>query len=505
MKTPQADKFLDTKHLSSGLKKRALVGAGFSVSAQTISYGIQTVGTIIMARILTPEAFGLVSMAMMFSLIARNFGLNGFTEAIIQRDKLTHYELSKLFWVNLLIMLGLTVVFVALSPLFAWFFREPQLTPVSMVMALTIIFGGLSTCHMALLNRNMNFKEASFAHVLDGLISTGIGIVLALQGFGVWALVIRRVSSSLGLSILSWLFCRWRPGIPAKGTDIKPLLSFGYRTYGNFLLIYVRNNLDKILVGKVFGKTSLGHYDRSSQLSSLLPTQLVLGLSGVGISTLSRLRDDPPRYRAYFAKALSVLSFLGFPGSVLFTLLGKDIIILLLGDKWSVAGQIFMALGPGIGVFVIYNTNVWLHVSLGRADRLMKWSILVLATSAVSYSVGLLFGPVGVAVAYSIMFYVLLFPSLAYAGSPAGIKVSFYFAHLWKYWASAFAAGGIYWVIFNLFPPMAVFYRDIGALAKIGLGSVLYAVLYLAVLAILFRGFKPLLMFLSLIKDMLGR
>lgn len=502
---PRNPSLLNTEHLKDGLKKKALVGASFSVFAQTVNYGIQTVGTIILARILSPEDFGLVSMAGTFCLLVQNYGLNGFREAIIQRDDLTEDHLRKLFWVNLAIMTGLTLFFVAISPAIAWFFGEASVTSISKGMALSILFSGLGTCHLALLSRSMKFNLFATAQVLAALISTGLAIGLAVWGLGVWSLVLRWVSLPLATTVFAWLFCGWKPGIPAKGTSIRDILGFGNKTYGNFVLTYIRNNLDKVLVGKAFGKTPLGHYDRSSQLSSVLPNQLTVALTGVGIATLSRLVNDPPRYRNYVFKAISVLSFIGFPGSVLFTLLGKDIILVLLGDRWSIAGDIFAALGPGIGAFVIFNVNVWLHMSLGRADRLLRWGFVVLAASVVSYTLGLLFGPVGVAVAYSAMFYLLLIPALAYAARPAGLGASFFVGILWKYWTAAFVSGASYWLLFTRFPPAARFYGGLTPLLKIGFGSLFYPALYLAFIAVLFKGWQPLTMMSSLIKDMLTR
>lgn len=481
------------------------MGAGFTVLAQTTNYGIQTVGTIIIARILTPDDFGLVSMVAVFSLFFQNFGPNGFTEALIQKEDLTHHQMSKLFWVNLSIMAGLTLLFVALSPAIAWFYQEVQLKAISTWMSLAIIFGGLGTCHTALLVRNMKFNLSGLTDVTAALLSTGIGIIAALRGYGLWSLVVRRVSQPLIASAFAWVFCRWRPGMPAKGTEIRPMLMFGVKTYGNFLMSYFRHNLDKVLVGRAFGKTPLGHYDRASQLSSVLPNQLTNALSSVGIATLSRLANDPEKYRSYFSKALSVLAFVGFPGSVLITLLGKDIILLLFGPQWNIAGEIFMGFGPGIGVFVLSNTNVWLHISLGRPDRLLKWGFVVLGGAALSYSVGLMFGPLGVAIAYSIMFYILLIPGLWYAGKPAAIKASFYLSVLWKYWTAAFASGFMCWLAARLLAPTAEFYHRLAPLERVGLGLIVYPVFYLGVIAILFRGLKPIAMFLALIKDMLTR
>jgi PST family polysaccharide transporter len=347
----------------------------------------------------------------------------------------------------------------------------------------------------------MKFKIYSMIQVGAALFSTGLGVLLAARGYGYWSLVLRRLSLPLITAVLAWLLCRWLPSLPGKGPSIRPLLAFGFKTYGNFLLSYVRNNLDRILIGKAFGKAPLGNYDRANQLSSLLPNQLTIGLSGVGVAALSRLRNDPKRYLNYFEKSLSILSFVGFPGSILLTLIGKDIIIFLLGSNWSTAGDIFVALGPAIGVFVIYSTSTWLHISLGRPDRLLKWSVGMLIASALAYAVGLQHGPLGVAIAYSTLFYILLVPALHYAGKPINIKVSFYLSIIWKYWLASFLAGAITWSIFHILGTPTAFYAQLSLLARITLASVIYLLMYLGLIYVLFKGFRPLSLLVSTVKE----
>jgi len=247
----------------------------------------------------------------------------------------------------------------------------------------------------------------------------------------------------------------------------------------------------------------LGHYDRANQLSSLLPNQLTIGLAGVGVAALSRLRNEPQRYLSYFEKSLAILSFVGFPGSILLTLVGKDIIIFLLGKNWSAAGDIFVALGPAIGVFVIYNTSTWLHISLGRPDRLLKWSVGVLMASALAYSIGLRYGPLGVAVAYSTLFYILLIPALLYAGRPLNIKAAYYLSILWKYWLASFAAGACFWFLAHGLGMTSSLYGHFGILARILVGSVLYLVMYLAAIYVLFKGLGPLSLLVATVKEIL--
>jgi O-antigen/teichoic acid export membrane protein len=499
------DSLLDTEHLQTGFKKRAIRGAGFTISAQTLNFAIQTVGTIILARLLRPEDFGLVTMVSAFSLIVQNFGLNGFTEAVVQRRAISHDQMSKLFWTNLRIMLLLTLAFMLVSPVLVWFYKESELRKIAIVMSLSILSGGLSTCHHALLVRNMEFRLISLGTVLASILSTAIAIVAAIRGFGYWAIVLRQIAYPLLTAASRWIFCPWRPGIPSKETDIRSILKFGLHTYGNFLMDYLRKNSDKMIIGRLFGRGSLGHYDRATNLSSLLPNQLSSALSGVGVATLSRLRENPHKYLDYYAKSLSIQAFFAFPGSVVLTLLGKDIILLLLGSQWDKAGDFLVALGPAMGLVVIYDTNIWLHLSLGRPDRLLKWSTFVLLVALVAFQIGRLFGPMGVAYAYSALFYILLLPALYYAGRPLNIKITYFLSILWKYWFSAFLGGAICWITLLLAKPMFLFIHELAPLFRISIEFFFYTAVYLMIIIVMFRGPKPLLFLIATVKEVVRR
>ena len=504
MSGSEYDHLFEARSPGADLKKRAIKGAGFTISSRTFGYAVQTVGTIVMARLLSPEDFGLAAMVMSFLLIFQNFGIYGINDVIIQRQEIGHDQVSRLFWLNALIMAGLTSLFAVLSPVIAWFYGEPQLKTLSIVFASAIFFEGLATVHVAILARTMAFSRTSLIYSIGAVSSTALGILAASQGFGYWSLAIRRISLAAVAAVCAWGFCKWRPSLSPRKDPVSSMVKFALHAYAYFIMDYFRKNLDKILVGRFFGKAVLGHYDRAYHLSSLLPNELTHSLSSVVVSALSRMRDDPDRFRSFYAKAVSMLAFLSFPGSVLLTLLGREIILLLIGPQWHEAGRLFTAMGPSIGLVVVYYTNNWLHISLGRADRLFKWSIYAFAASVVFYSAGTAVSSIGVAVAYSALFYVLLIPALSYAGRPANLGASFYLALLWKYWLAAFGAGLAYYAIFHVVGPSAAFYGQLSGAIRILLGAVAYAVLYLGLIVSLFRGLKPFKLLLSISKDMVS-
>lgn len=495
--------YFDNGHLSVGLKGRALRGAGATVFAHVSSFSIQVIGTIILARLLTPGDFGLVAMVAAFSFLFQNFGLRGFTEATIQSDVINHGIISTLFWIHVALGIAVTVLFIALSPLIAWFYKEPRLVSITIVIALSFIFPALSTQHLALLARNMQFYRITANEIAAAIVSQIVAIALAFHGVGYWALVGRRVLPVVGTAAGAWILCRWLPGLPARGTGIGSMLKFGMNTYGNFATNYISRNLDKVLIGWRHGAQSLGYYERAYYLFVMPVNQLSYPLTNVAVAALSRLRDDPEKYRSYYLKALSMIALIGMPLSAILTLTGRDLLLLLLGPQWEKAGEIFRVFGPGIGILLIYGTHGWLHLSLGRADRWLRWGIIELIATALCFVVGLPFGAIGMAFAYTACFYLLILPGLWYAGRPIRITLFSLVSVIWKQYLSALAAGLLCWYILYSFDVSSIIFLRLNIFARIFVSILLYISLYLVPTISLFQGKKAISELISLLRDMM--
>lgn len=495
--------YFSTDHLRSDLKKKALRGAGATVFSQVSVYCIQMIGTIILARLLTPADFGLIAMVTAFSLLLRNCGLRGFTEATIQAEVIDHKKISTLFWINLVLSLALTLFFIALAPLLAWFYDEPRLKSITVAIALSFVFTALSTQHLALLARNMQFYRITVNEVVATIVGVVAAIIMATQGYGYWALVVRRVVPFIAIAGGAWILCRWVPSLPARGTGVKPMLKFGMNTYGNFASNYVSRNLDKVLIGWRHGAQSLGFYERAYYLFVMPVNQLSYPLTNVAVSALSKLRDDPEKYRDYYLKALSMIAFVGMPLSATLTLIGKDFLLLLLGPQWYKAGEIFTVFGPGVGILLVYGTHGWLHLSLGRADRWFRWGIVELIGTTFCFTVALPFGAIGVAFAYTASFYLLVLPGLLYAGKPVNLSLSSVLSATWKYYASALSSGFLCWFLLYSHDSTSQIFIQFNIWIRIIVSSLLSFVFYLFVLFLLYHNLVPLKQFLSTTKNML--
>jgi len=497
------DEYFNTEHLKTGLKSRAMRGAGATIFANMLSFIVNIFSTVILARLLTPNDYGLITMVTAFSLLLQNFGGNGFTEAIIQRQDLNHRMMSTLFWINTAISSGLTFLFILMAPIIVWFYKEPHLYMITIGVAFSIIAGGMSTLHMGILRRNMQFHLTSGIEISARSLSILVAIVLAWRGWGYWALVANTIIYPLVVAISGWFFCGWRPGKPGPFRDILPILKFALHVYGNFTLNYFSRNIDKLLIGWRNGAQPLGYYKKAYDLFALPANQLISPLSNVALSALSRLIHEPEKYRRYYLNAVSIIAFIGMPLSAMLTLAGKDIILLVLGPQWTKAGEIFCYFGASIGIMLIYGTQGWLHLSLGRPDRWLRWGIFECVATTAFFIVGLTFGAEGVAIGYAVSFYILAAPCLLYAGKPINLPLSAIISSAWRYFAAALISGLMSFAILykldfvvSIFTHLPVFFRVI-------LASTLCLALYLILIIFFYQSLNPIKQFFSTAHQML--
>jgi len=233
--------------------------------------------------------------------------------------------------------------------------------------------------------------------------------------------------------ICAWLQCSWRPSLPSKNANIKPMLKYAVNTFGNFSINYFARNIDKTILGWKLGSIELGGYDRAYRLFVLPVNQLVDPISSVALSTLSKVQDDPKTYQSYYLKSLSLISFLGMYLSAIITITGKEIIYILLGPKWDEAGLILQAFGPAVGIILIYQTISWIFLSRGKPDLLLKWTFISTLIMTAIYFLGIKYGAPGLALSYGHSLYLLTIPGLFLASRLSGIKLRDIWKNLWKH------------------------------------------------------------------------
>jgi len=487
----------------SGVRQLAVRGAGATMAAQASGLAIQVIATVVLARLLTPADFGLVTMVTTFSLLLMNFGLNGFTEAILQRDRIDRSLASNLFWINVGAGLLLTIGFAAAGSLLARFYGNPPVAQIAVGISLTILITSTSVLHLALLMRAMRFSLVSANNVVAHFASVTVSVLLAWAGWGYWALVAGAVAQPVSQSVGAWTLCRWVPGRPRRVAGTGSTVLFAIHVYGRFGLSYLSRNTDNLLVGWRFSAQSLGFYKKAYDLFAL--SAVVQSLTNVAVSALSRLRGDPLRYRQHLLSALSVAAFLGMGLGGDLTLVGRDVIGLLLGPRWAAAGWIFTFFGPGIGAWFLYGTHSWIHLSVGRADRWFRWGLVEVAVTGLLFILGLRWGPAGIATASSLALWLLTIPALWYAGRPIDLGIVPMIAAVWKYVLASLLAGCATALIVRGLSSFAAESDSIEAVARIATISFLFWAIYVSAVTVLHRSCTPIYRVTALLREVMPR
>ncbi len=396
------------------LKEKVIRGGIAKALAQGASLVLRMGSLMVLARLLAPKDFGLVGMVTAFTGVLNLFRDFGLSAATVQRGHVTEEQISALFWINIVVGGFLGFLLMGMAPIVAAFYHEPRLFWVSIILGSSFIFNGAGVQHTALLERQMRFTALATIDIIALVVSTAVGIIMAATGFGYWALVAAAVCLPLVTTICLWLATGWTPGKPTSQDGLHSLLRFGGGiTLGN-VIVYLAYNLEKVLLGRFWGADALGLYGRAYQLVNLPTDNLNSAFWGVAFSGLSRVRDDPQRFKSYFLKGYSLLLALTIPITIAAALFAPDLIFVVLGPKWKDVIGIFRLLTPTILIFALINPLAWLVFSLGMVGRNLK-IVSVLAPLVIGgYVMGLPYGPKGVALGYSAMMTLWVIPHIAW-------------------------------------------------------------------------------------------
>jgi PST family polysaccharide transporter len=487
---------------AQALRRHGIRGAAMSILSAGCGLAIQVVATLVLGRLLTPTDFGVVTMVTTFSLLLANFGTNGFPAALVQRKALDHRLASNIFWVVIGAHVGLAVFFAGSGSLLAAFFRDPRVTLVTAAVAVAILLNGTWVVHVALLQRGMRFSVVSANEVVARAMSVATSVLLAWRGYGYWALVAGVIAQPLSITVGAWCLCHWVPGLPQRARETGGMVRFATNMSGRRAVSYCTQNMDNLLVGWRFSARSLGLYKKAYDLFALSAAGLVSPLMMVAASTLSRLDAGSLQFRRYLLSAITLMAFIGMGLGAALTLIGTDMIRVLLGPGWEESGRIFTFFGPGIGAMLLYATHEWIHVSIGTSDRWFRWGIVEFVFTGLLFLIALPWGPVGIAAAWTASFWILAMPAFWYAGKPIGLAVQPIIAAVWRYPVASLLAGATVALVeqrasvLNLTGGGAA-----GAIIRIVAVSCLFIPLYIAAVILLHNGLEPLRLFQSVAQE----
>ena len=399
---PDKNKHFSTEHLKEDLGRRTARGGAVTAASQGVKFAVSMAATVVLARLLTPLDYGLIGMVAILINFVSMFQYMGLSTATVKWAELNHKQVSSLFWVNVGLSTGIALLTIAIAPLLAWFYKEPRLISITVGYALTLILSGLAIQHEALLSRQMRFGALAAIEVVSLVLGFLAAIIAAWFGAGYWALVVSQVTITFTTLVGVWVACGWRPGLPARNTGVRSMLSYGGNLTGFNVMTYFSRNLDNALIGKVWGAYQLGLYAKAYQMLLIPMQQINAPFAAVAVPALSRLADSPERYRRAYLSILEKIAMITMPGVALMIATSDWLVLFLLGPQWQETSRIFMLLGVAAMIQPVTKTTWWLFSTQGRTNDLFRWGVIGGTIAIVSIVIGLPWGAIGVAATYSI-------------------------------------------------------------------------------------------------------
>jgi PST family polysaccharide transporter len=397
-----ADHYFRTDHLKTNLSGRTARGAAVAIVTQGLKFLITLVATSVMARLLTPQDYGLIGMVAFVTGFVAMYKDLGLSVATIQKSEISSKQISTLFWVNVALSLAITLLTIGIAPLVSWFYREPRLTWITIFTSCGFFISGIAVQHEALLRRQMRYLSMAAIGLVSAVVGYVIGIYMAWRGFSYWALVGSQLAVVSCGTLLTLTLCRWMPSLPTRDTGVRSMIKFGGHLTGFTTMNYFSRNLDNLLVGRFAGAQQLGLYSRAYQLMGLPIDQINEPITSVAMPALSRLTDSPEAYRRAYLRMLEKIALITMPTVVLMIATSDWIIRIVLGSQWVGAVRIFTLLGVSALFQPIANTTGWLLVSQGRGSHMLQWGLISGPLIITSFLIGLPWGAPGVAASYAL-------------------------------------------------------------------------------------------------------
>ena len=338
--------------------------------------GVTLIISIVLARILDPEVYGTVALITVFTTILETFISNGIGTALVQKKETDDLDFSSVFYFNLFTCLVLYLLMFLLAPFIAAFYNRPELIPLVRVLSLTLIIAGVKNVQQAYVARHMLFKNYFFA-TLGGTIGAGIiGIILALNNFGVWAIVIQSIFNNAVDTLILWGIVKWRPQKAFSFYRLKTLYAFGWKILVSSLLEKIYGQLRSLLIGKYYSSADLAYYHRGEQFPQLIVNNINSSIDSILLPTMSQEQDNKNRVREMTRRAIKTSTYIIMPIMVGLAVCAEPIIIIVLTDKWLPAVFFLRIFCFTYAFFPLHTANLNAIKALGRSDLFLKLEII---------------------------------------------------------------------------------------------------------------------------------
>jgi len=406
------------------LKKNAITGLKWLTVSKMGQQLLQFTTLAILARLLLPEDFGLMTSAMVvigFINIFRDLGLSA---ALIQKQHLSDELFSSVFWLSAAIGFTLMILLIVCSPYIADFYNAASLIPILQVLSLSFLFSGISAVQQALLEKQLQFKSISKFELSATFLAAITGITLAILEFGVWSLVMQNLVFTFTIACLFWIRLPKKPKLIFKWKEIRSILNFSTNLAGFNILNYFVRNADYILIQKFLGAQQLGYYSLAYRLMLYPLKNITVVITRVMFPVLAKIQDDNKRFQDIYLRLVNTISLLTFPLMLGLIAVRENFVMAVFGTKWEPVSTLILIFAPLGLIQSIYTPAGIIFQAKGRTDWWFKWGVFTGVLFITAFWVGLNWGIIGVASAYLITNIITFYPGVAIPFKLIELKVS---------------------------------------------------------------------------------
>jgi len=387
----------------SGTGVKWMLGA--SVFSQVVRFSF----SIFLARLLSPEDFGLMAMAILLTEFMARFNNFGLSAALIQKTEVEQEDLSTTFWFLAAVGLLLCTVAILVSPLVEMFFRQKGLALLISINAAGLLIMPVGSLFTAILMRDLNFRAVGISTVVASIVPGIVSVVLAYRGFGVLSLAIGGICHVFIFTFVKYAFCGWSPSFSFQYHRLRKYWNYGTRFFGTMVLDFIRENIDNLTVGKFLGEHSLGIYGMSYNISSVPSTRFLPNIQNVAFPALSKLQGNDESFIAYYLSFSKYLSTCVFPFLIGLYLVSEDLIPVLLGNRWSEVIIPLRILSLAMILEVPIFCAKTAFMARGCMSQLLKLTVFQTIFLFIVIFIGLKYGVSGVASAIAVQLVVIFF------------------------------------------------------------------------------------------------
>lgn len=376
--------------MSQSLKQKAVKGVGWSFADNIANQGITFLVGLILARLITPEEYGLIGIITIFIAVFNSIVDSGFSNALIRKNDIKDIDFSTVFITNMVLSIVLFIVFFISAGPIADFFAQPLLKPLTQVMGSVVIINAFAIVQRTILTKKIDFKTQTKASAISSVISGAIGISMALSGYGVWSLVGQQLSRALIYTVSLWIFNSWFPNLRFSWYSFNELFSFGWKLLVSSLIDTVWKEIYQVVIGKFYSAAILGQYTRSYQFGSIFSNNLLSVIQRVSYPVLSSMQEDKERMKEGYRRVIKVTMLVTFVLMLGLAAISKPMIMVLVGSQWLMAADFLPIICLNMMLYPLHAINLNMLQVQGRSDLFLKLEIVKKFIAVIPILMGIL-------------------------------------------------------------------------------------------------------------------